>query len=236
MYKETLSIFSNNPNTIPFPKLTKEKSKILDGGITEKELFIALKSMKNNKSLGNDGLTKEFYITFWNEVKGTSSTGSRKIVSCKTIHYIAKTSSNRIKQKKGLDKMYIQNWRTIFLLNVDVKLIFKALVERLKNFLPEIISPNQNAYVKNRCISEEGELISDHLETSEVLIKEGFLVTIDIEKVFHSVNHHFLIAILEKICFGTELIEWIKPLLNNKNSRVINGEKTSKDFKLERGT
>ena len=25
--------------------------------------------MENNKSPGNDGLTKEFYITFWNEVK-----------------------------------------------------------------------------------------------------------------------------------------------------------------------
>ena len=37
--------------------------------ITEKELFIALQSMENNKSPGNDGLTKEFYIAFWNEVK-----------------------------------------------------------------------------------------------------------------------------------------------------------------------
>ena len=25
--------------------------------------------MENNKSPGNDGLTKELYITFWNEVK-----------------------------------------------------------------------------------------------------------------------------------------------------------------------
>ena len=28
-----------------------------------------LKSMQNNKSPGNDGLTKEFYETFWNELK-----------------------------------------------------------------------------------------------------------------------------------------------------------------------
>ena len=71
---------------------------------------------------------------------------------------------------------------------------------------------------------------------SEVLNKEGFLVTIDIEKAFDSVNHHFLIPILEKIGFGTEFIEWIKVLLNNQESCVINGRKISKYFKLERGT
>ena len=72
MYKETS--FSSNKletylNTISFPKLTKEKSETLDGRITDKELLIALQSMKNNKSPGNDGLTKVFHITFWNEIK-----------------------------------------------------------------------------------------------------------------------------------------------------------------------
>ena len=61
--------------------------------------------------------------------------------------------------------------------------------------------------MKNRYTSERARLISDLLEMSEVLNKEGFLVTIDIEKAFDSVNHHFLIAILEKIRFGTEFIE-----------------------------
>ena len=64
LYKETLPFFSNNLetylNTISFPKLTKEKSKTLDGGITEKELLIALQSMENNKSPGNDGQRKSF--------------------------------------------------------------------------------------------------------------------------------------------------------------------------------
>ena len=139
-------------------------------------------------------------------------------------------------QKKGRDKRYIQNWRPTSLSNADVKLISKALAERLKNVLPEIISPNQNAYVKNRCINEGGRLISDLLEMSEVLNKEDFLVTIDMEKAFDSVNHHFLIAMLVKIGFGTEFIELIKVLLNNQESCVINGGKTSRYFKLERRT
>ena len=41
LYKETLSFSNNNPetylNTISFPKLTKEKSKTLDDGITGKK-------------------------------------------------------------------------------------------------------------------------------------------------------------------------------------------------------
>ena len=56
-------------NTIWFPKLTKEKIKTLEGEITEKELLILLQNTENNKSLGDDGLTKEFYITFWNKVR-----------------------------------------------------------------------------------------------------------------------------------------------------------------------
>ena len=37
--------------------------------LTDKELLNALTGILNNKSPGNDGLTKEFYETFWDELK-----------------------------------------------------------------------------------------------------------------------------------------------------------------------
>ena len=64
--------------------------------------------------------------------------------------------------------------------------------------------------MKNRCISEGGRLVSDLLELSDILNKEGFLFTVNIEKAFNSVNYLFLIAKLEKIGFGSEFIKWIK--------------------------
>ena len=61
---------NNFLNTVSnFPQLSTEQSLECEKDITEKELLEALKSMPNDKSPGNDGLTKEFFETFWSEVK-----------------------------------------------------------------------------------------------------------------------------------------------------------------------
>ena len=54
---------------IPLPKLTYEQTLSCEGIISEDEVFKSLQSMENNKSHGNDGLSKEFYECFWDEVK-----------------------------------------------------------------------------------------------------------------------------------------------------------------------
>ena len=54
---------------IPLPKLTNKQTLSCEGIISEDGVFKSLKSVANNKSLGNDGLSKEFYECFWDEVK-----------------------------------------------------------------------------------------------------------------------------------------------------------------------
>ena len=49
--------------------LVTKISVLSDKDLSEPELYMALLGMENNKSPGNDGLTKEFYVFFWNEIK-----------------------------------------------------------------------------------------------------------------------------------------------------------------------
>ena len=49
---------------IPLPKLTNEQTLSCEVIVFEDELFKSLKSMENNKSPGNDGLSEEFYECF----------------------------------------------------------------------------------------------------------------------------------------------------------------------------
>ena len=93
------------------------------------------------------------------------------------------------------------------MLNADLKLISKALATRLKDILPHLISSNQTAYAKNRYVRESGRLIYDVLETASILNKKGFLVTVDIENVFNTVDHSFLLAVSRKYGFGEHFLK-----------------------------
>ena len=87
------------------------------------------------------------------------------------------------------------------MLNVDSKIISKALSEKLKETLPELIS-QQTVYAKNRHTGKNGKLICHIIiEVTEIRNIEGFLVTMDIEKGFDSLDYNFLYT-LEKYGFG----------------------------------
>ena len=118
---------------------------------------------------------------------------------------------------------------------MDYKIISKALASRLKKVLPNLISPQQTAYVKNRFIGESGRLVADIIEITDILNKEGFLVTMDIEKAFDSLDHTFLISVLKKFGFGNNFVNWIETLISKQESCVINGGNTTQYFHLERG-
>ena len=52
----------------PLSKFTNEQTLSCEGIISENEVFKSLNYMENDKSPGNDGISKEFYECLWHEI------------------------------------------------------------------------------------------------------------------------------------------------------------------------
>ena len=89
--------------------------------------------------------------------------------------------------------------------------------------------------MNERFIGESGRLIDDVLKVCDMQNLSGYLLTVDFEKAFVSLNHNFLIAVLKKYGFGDDFIDWILILFNSQETCVINGGHSTKYFPLERG-
>ena len=62
----------------------------------------------------------------------------------------------------------------------------------------------------------------------------GYLLAVDFEKAFDSLNHNVLIAVLKKYGFVDDFIDWILILFNSQESCAINGGHSTKYFPLDR--
>ena len=138
-------------------------------------------------------------------------------------------------EKLDKDRRFIKNWRPISLLNIDAKILTKALASKLKKVLKTIVGSNQTAYVEGRFMGEASRLISDVLEVTKECNIPGYMVMMDVEKAFDSMDHGFLLEVLKTFGFGENFIDWIKIVLTNQESCVMNGGNSTGYFKLERG-
>ena len=86
------------------PKLNYEDARICEGDLNELELLKALKSMQNNKSPGNDRLTKEFYETFWNEIKHPFMNSIMEVREKKKLSTSQHQAVIKLIEKKERDK------------------------------------------------------------------------------------------------------------------------------------
>jgi len=217
------------------PKISEAQKKGLDRPISEGELGNTLfKHMKEGKSPGNDGLTVLLYRTYWLKLKKFLHAAYLEARQEGMLSPSQRQTIIRLIPKKGKDVQQLKNWRPISLINVDTKIISRAVTERTKKVLGDLISPEQLGFMKGRLITEGNQLI-------EMLLKDknnpstGEIVSIDFAKAFDSVSHEYLIETLKQMNFPSEFIETFKLLYNKAESAVINDKETTRYFPLGRG-
>ena len=98
--------------------------------IQETDLFDTMKIMKNNKTRSNDGLTKEFYVTLWDELNTPLMESVNQAFHTKTLSISQRQAVIKLIEKKDRHKRYIKNWRPISFSNVGI--LAKAFSNKLK--------------------------------------------------------------------------------------------------------
>ena len=88
-------------------------------------------SFENNKSPGNDRLTKEFYCSFWDDIKDTFMKSLKELKQLKYLCASQRQVIIKLLEKANKEKTYISNWRTISLLNfaTRVKKVLLNLID-----------------------------------------------------------------------------------------------------------
>ena len=194
-----------------------------------------LEDFQNNKSPGNDGIPVEFYKKFWSVISEPFTKCVNECFETGEMSRSQKQAVITLIEKKGKDRLLLENWRPISLVNVDAKIMSKVIATRIKNVLPNIIHHNQTGYVKDRYI---GETVRSVFDIMDLTLKEnvpGLLIFIDFQKPFDSLEWNFLVSCLEAFNFGPDFIRWVKTFYKNIQSCVINNGLMSNYFTLERG-
>lgn len=119
-------------------------------------------------------------------------------------------------------------------MNVDYKLIAKVLATRLRNVLPALILTDQTCGIPGRSIQENiikiRDVIQETHKGSQVII-----ISVDQEKAFDRVHHHYLQKVLQQMNFGLSFQRWMTTLYSQANAIVINNGWLSDPISLQRG-
>ena len=156
--------------------------------------------MNLNKSPGEDGLTVEFYLTYWNIVKYDLIDVLNAMLDLKSLSKSQKLGIVTLFHKSG-EKFYLKNWRPITLLNVDYKIFTKLLISRLKPLLHKFISPEQYCSVPGKSIINCNILLRDILYYVVENDMEVALVNLDFLQAFNIVNVKFNFKTMKVVGF-----------------------------------
>lgn len=170
---------------------------------TTEEVKRALFQMHPDKAPGVDGFSPRFYQKFWEKIKVDVSEEVLNFLNNGVLDTTLNVTQIVLLPKKEVSSK-VEDYRPISLCNVSMKLITKVLANRLCDFLPMVISPNQSAFLK-------GRLITDNILTSQEVChyvmtrkrgSEGVLsIKMDMSKVYDRVEWNFLKHVLRRIGF-----------------------------------
>ena len=221
----------------PLPKLSEEDGQWLCDDIRKHEVHAAVKSFKPRKSPGQDGWTGEFYKEIVNVEGGVQLL--KRICRARLFGLCMDGVAGgiiRLIPKPGKDLKDPGSYRPITLLSFEYKLITKILANRVKKYLPKLISPNQTAFVPGRSIHTTRKRLFALRDEAKFANSGSAMLLVDFSKAYDSVEWIALTRIMQAMDFPQQFMEWLSSLYTtNMQTSILFGATPGPVFDKTRG-
>lgn len=132
------------------PKLSDAACEALNADIFTQEILSAIKSLPNGKSAGPDGFGMEFYKKFLEQLTPLLlRTFNHSFETQKFPSSLYEANISLI-PKEGRDETEPSSYRTIALLNSDMKIFTKLIANRLNKHIASVIHADQTGFIPGR--------------------------------------------------------------------------------------
>ncbi|KAJ9534914.1 hypothetical protein QJQ45_029577 [Haematococcus lacustris] len=207
--------------------------------LSEEELGRALHGCAHSKAPGLDGLPLEVYDRLWVELgRPLRATLQEALADTVDPAPLAEFQTGIITlvPKAGKLRDQVAGYRPITLLDCDVRLVARAVEDRLQLPLDLLVSPSQSAFILGRDISDS---VQFHLGLLEYLQHRGspaWLLLLDLAGAYDNVSWGLLQDTMEAMGFCREgHVRWAQLLHRGATSQVlVNGHLTD-SFPLASG-
>lgn len=106
------------------------------------------------------------------------------------------------------------------MVNSMYKVISKVLANRLRGVIADVISDCQFAFVGNRNMLDSVMIANEAVHEAKRSKKPTFLLKVDFEKAYDSINWGFLFYMLRRMKFGKRWVRWIKGCLTSASVSI----------------
>jgi hypothetical protein len=188
---------------------------------TEREVWEMIKEMPGDRAPGPDGFIGTFYQRAWTVIKPD-------IMACiwklgvgdgRGFARLNRALITLIPTKQ--DAMETGDYRPISLVHSFAKLFSKLVANRLRSRLGEVVSANQSAFVKGRCLHDNFLLVRQVARKINQRRQTGVLLKLDLTRAVDTMSWGFLQEVLRAMGFGPLFTKWIALLLYSANTRVL---------------
>jgi hypothetical protein len=129
------------------PKLNQEDINHLNRSITQNEIEASIKSLPKKKSPGPDGFSAKFYKTFKEELITTLLKVFHEIESEGKLSNSFYEASITLIPKSDKDTSKKESYRPISLMNINAKILYKIMENRIQEHIRKIIDYDQVGFI-----------------------------------------------------------------------------------------